>query len=60
VNLIPFNPFPGTSFVSSPRRRIEEFRAELHRHGISATVRESRGDDIQAACGQLAGARSAA
>jgi len=60
VNLIPFNPFPGTSFVSSPRRRIEQFRAHLHRHGVSATVRESRGEDIQAACGQLAGARSAA
>jgi 23S rRNA (adenine2503-C2)-methyltransferase len=60
MNLIPFNPFPGTSFVSSPRRRIEQFRDHLHRHGVSATVRESRGDDIQAACGQLAGARSAA
>jgi 23S rRNA (adenine2503-C2)-methyltransferase len=60
VNLIPFNPFPGAPHASSPRRRIEWFRDHLHRHGVSATVRESRGDDIQAACGQLAGARSAA
>jgi len=60
VNLIPFNPFPGASYACSPRRRIEAFRDHLHRHGISATVRESRGEDIQAACGQLAGARSAA
>ncbi|HWP66318.1 MAG TPA: 23S rRNA (adenine(2503)-C(2))-methyltransferase RlmN [Candidatus Limnocylindria bacterium] len=60
VNLIPFNPFPGTRFASSPPQRIERFRAHLHRHGVSATVRASRGEDIQAACGQLAGVRSAA
>jgi 23S rRNA (adenine2503-C2)-methyltransferase len=60
VNLIPFNPFPGTSYTTSPRPQIERFRDHLRRHGVSATVRESRGDDIQAACGQLAGARSAA
>lgn len=60
VNLIPFNPFPGAPHASSPRRRIEWFRDHLRRHGVSATVRESRGEDIQAACGQLAGARSAA
>jgi 23S rRNA (adenine2503-C2)-methyltransferase len=60
VNLIPFNPFPGAPYSTSPRRRIEYFREHLHRHGVSATVRESRGEDIQAACGQLAGARSAA
>jgi 23S rRNA (adenine2503-C2)-methyltransferase len=60
VNLIPFNPFPGAPYACSPRRRIEWFREHLRRHGVSATVRESRGDDIQAACGQLAGARSAA
>ena len=60
VNLIPFNAFPGAPYRSSPRRRIDEFRAHLQRHGVSATIRESRGEDIQAACGQLAGARSAA
>jgi 23S rRNA (adenine2503-C2)-methyltransferase len=60
VNLIPFNPFPGAPFATSPRRRIEAFRDHLRHHGLSATIRESRGEDIQAACGQLAGARTAA
>jgi 23S rRNA (adenine2503-C2)-methyltransferase len=60
VNLIPFNPFPGSGFVSSPRDRIARFQALLREHGINATVRESRGQDIQAACGQLAAARPAA
>jgi 23S rRNA (adenine2503-C2)-methyltransferase len=60
VNLIPFNPFPGVPHATSPRHRIEAFQRYLRRHGVSATVRESRGDDIQAACGQLAGAHSAA
>jgi 23S rRNA (adenine2503-C2)-methyltransferase len=60
VNLIPFNPFPGAPHASSPRARIDRFRAALHAHGISVTVRESRGEDIQAACGQLAGARAVA
>jgi 23S rRNA (adenine2503-C2)-methyltransferase len=54
VNLIPFNPFPGTPFRPTPRAGIEAFRQELARHGLQATVRESRGADIQAACGQLA------
>jgi len=60
VNLIPFNPFPGTGFVPSPRDRIASFQALLRAHGVNATVRESRGQDIQAACGQLAAARPAA
>jgi 23S rRNA (adenine2503-C2)-methyltransferase len=60
VNLIPFNPFPGAGFVPSPRARIEAFQAILRRHGLNATIRESRGQDIQAACGQLAAARPAA
>ncbi|HLY39468.1 MAG TPA: 23S rRNA (adenine(2503)-C(2))-methyltransferase RlmN [Candidatus Binatia bacterium] len=60
VNLIPFNPFPGAGFEPSPRRRIDGFQAVLREHGLNATVRESRGQDIQAACGQLAGARAAA
>ena len=60
VNLIPFNPFPGAGFEPSPRRRIDGFQAVLRDHGLNATVRESRGQDIQAACGQLAVARAAA
>jgi 23S rRNA (adenine2503-C2)-methyltransferase len=54
VNLIPFNPFPGTSFRTSERARIEAFRQALLDHGLHATIRESRGSDIRAACGQLA------
>jgi 23S rRNA (adenine2503-C2)-methyltransferase len=60
VNLIPFNPFPGAGFRPSPPERIERFQAILREHGLNATVRESRGQDIQAACGQLAAARAAA
>ena len=54
VNLIPFNPFPGSGFRSSERPAVEAFRAALLRQGVHATIRESRGRDIQAACGQLA------
>jgi 23S rRNA (adenine2503-C2)-methyltransferase len=57
VNLIPFNPTDAPYDGSSPKA-IEAFRAELERHGVSATVRLTRGRDIAAACGQLA-ARSA-
>ena len=60
VNLIPFNPFPGSGFVPSPRERIVRFQTLLRAHGLNATIRESRGQDIQAACGQLAVARAAA
>src|SRR5262249_26998598 len=60
VNLIPFNPFPEAAFVPSPRGRVLRFQAILREHGIAATIRESRGGDIQAACGQLAAARPAA
>jgi 23S rRNA (adenine2503-C2)-methyltransferase len=55
VNLIPFNPFPGTRYRRSPEAAIQRFRDELLRHGVLATVRRTRGDDIDAACGQLAG-----
>jgi 23S rRNA (adenine2503-C2)-methyltransferase len=55
VNLIPFNPFPGTQYRRSPTRVIETFREILLRKGIRATIRRTRGDDIDAACGQLAG-----
>jgi 23S rRNA (adenine2503-C2)-methyltransferase len=60
VNLIPFNPFPGAAFTPSPRERVDRFQAILREHGLNATIRESRGRDIQAACGQLAAARPAA
>jgi len=55
VNLIPFNPFPGTRFRRSPREAIERFRDELIRRSVLTTIRRTRGDDIDAACGQLAG-----
>ncbi len=55
VNLIPFNPFPGTRYGRSPLPVIQQFRDELIRSGVLATVRRTRGDDIDAACGQLAG-----
>ncbi|MET0066287.1 MAG: 23S rRNA (adenine(2503)-C(2))-methyltransferase RlmN [Candidatus Thiodiazotropha sp.] len=55
VNLIPFNPFPGTHYRASPAERVEAFRMRLKRSGIIATTRKTRGDDIDAACGQLVG-----
>ena len=55
VNLIPFNPFPGTRYGRSPPPVIQRFRDELIRNGVLATIRKTRGDDIDAACGQLAG-----
>ena len=55
VNLIPFNPFPDTSYQRSPQPVIENFRDMLLGKDIRATIRRTRGDDIDAACGQLAG-----
>jgi 23S rRNA (adenine2503-C2)-methyltransferase len=55
VNLIPFNPFPGTPYRRSPAAVIQRFRDELLQRGVLATIRRTRGDDIDAACGQLAG-----
>jgi 23S rRNA (adenine2503-C2)-methyltransferase len=55
VNLIPFNPFPGTPYRRSAEAAVTRFRDELVRGGIIATVRRTRGDDIDAACGQLVG-----
>ena len=55
VNLIPFNPFPGTRYRRSPAHVIQRFRDELLQRGLLATIRRTRGDDIDAACGQLAG-----
>jgi 23S rRNA (adenine2503-C2)-methyltransferase len=55
VNLIPFNPFPGTRYRRSPDEAIWRFRDELLRRNVMATVRRTRGGDIDAACGQLVG-----
>ena len=55
VNLIPFNPFPGTIYECSEKDRINRFRDILMQHGIITTTRKTRGDDIDAACGQLVG-----
>jgi 23S rRNA (adenine2503-C2)-methyltransferase len=55
LNLIPFNPFPGTGFRTSPRARIRAFQQILMDAGVTTTIRKTRGDDIDAACGQLAG-----
>ena len=55
LNLIPFNPFPGTRYRCSPDERIREFQDIVMAGGLIATVRKTRGDDIDAACGQLAG-----
>ena len=55
LNLIPFNPFPDSEFRTSPRSRILAFQKTLMDAGIVTTVRKTRGEDIDAACGQLAG-----
>ncbi len=54
-NLIPFNPFPNSGFVRSPAERIRRFASILIDAGIVTTTRKTRGDDVDAACGQLAG-----
>ena len=54
-NLIPFNPFPNSGFRRSPRERVRQFAEILIQAGIVTTTRKTRGDDIDAACGQLAG-----
>jgi 23S rRNA (adenine2503-C2)-methyltransferase len=54
-NLIPWNPFAGADFKTSPRARILAFQAALTDAGYVATIRKTRGEDIDAACGQLAG-----
>jgi 23S rRNA (adenine2503-C2)-methyltransferase len=55
VNLIPFNPFPESGFEKTEPDRVRLFQRVLLDAGIIATVRKTRGDDIDAACGQLAG-----
>jgi 23S rRNA (adenine2503-C2)-methyltransferase len=55
LNLIPLNPFPGVEFARSTDEAIERFQRILQVAGIVTVVRRTRGDDIDAACGQLAG-----
>jgi len=55
INLIPFNPFQGTEFRRSSAETIRAFQDRLRSRGLVATTRKTRGDDIDAACGQLAG-----
>jgi 23S rRNA (adenine2503-C2)-methyltransferase len=55
INLIPFNPFPQSGLKRSPRDRVLAFARILQDAGLVATIRKTRGDDIDAACGQLAG-----
>ena len=55
VNLIPFNSFDGIDYERSSNSRINRFRDILHSHSVVVTVRRTRGEDIEAACGQLAG-----
>jgi 23S rRNA (adenine2503-C2)-methyltransferase len=54
-NLIPFNPFPASGLLRSPQNHVQAFARLLNDAGLVTTVRKTRGDDIDAACGQLAG-----
>jgi 23S rRNA (adenine2503-C2)-methyltransferase len=55
INLIPFNPFPGNEYTRSSNSRIDRFSKVLQAAGLTCIVRRTRGDDIDAACGQLVG-----
>jgi len=55
INLIPFNPFPDSGLKCSPRAVVQAFGRTLNEGGVVTTIRKTRGDDIDAACGQLAG-----
>lgn len=55
VNLIPFNPFPNSNYLCSSAETITRFKDILYKAGIVTTIRKTRGDDIDAACGQLVG-----
>ena len=59
VNLIPLNPTPGYPVVGSPAARVRQFRDQLTALGVNATIRATRGAEIDAACGQLAAAAGA-
>jgi len=55
INLIPFNPFPNSNYLCSSREVISRFKDVLYKAGIVTTIRKTRGEDIDAACGQLVG-----
>ncbi|CAM3796469.1 bifunctional tRNA (adenosine(37)-C2)-methyltransferase TrmG/ribosomal RNA large subunit methyltransferase RlmN [Rheinheimera salexigens] len=55
INLIPFNPYPGSPYKRSSNSRIDRFNKVLHEYGFTVIVRKTRGGDIDAACGQLVG-----
>jgi len=55
LNLIPFNPFPASGLLCSPPQRVQAFAQTLMAAGLTTTIRKTRGQDIDAACGQLAG-----
>jgi len=55
MNLIPFNPFEGSGYRTSSKKAVSRFSEILHNAGMTTVVRKTRGDDIDAACGQLAG-----
>ncbi|AHG74960.1 Ribosomal RNA large subunit methyltransferase N [Mannheimia varigena USDA-ARS-USMARC-1296] len=55
INLIPWNPFPEAPYGKSSNSRVDRFQKTLMEYGFTVTVRKTRGDDIDAACGQLAG-----
>ena len=55
VNLIPFNPHPWSRFQRPTDLEVERFQQVLHQQNIQTNIRRPRGDDIQAACGQLQG-----
>ena len=60
MNLIPLNPTPGYAVRGSPPERVREFRDQLRAGGVNATVRRTRGTEIDAACGQLRATHEAA
>ena len=55
INLIPWNPFPEAPYAKSSNTRIDRFQKTLMEYGLTVIVRKTRGDDVDAACGQLAG-----
>ena len=55
INLIPFNPFPGSSYKRPSNMRVQTFKKKLQKEGYITTIRTTRGEDIMAACGQLVG-----
>jgi 23S rRNA (adenine2503-C2)-methyltransferase len=55
INLIPFNPYPGTPYTCSSNSRMDRFSKVLMEYGYTVMIRKTRGDDIDAACGQLVG-----